>query len=193
MQWGYYCNIVYYSAACAIPDPVTDTVVVTGGDYTMKTVVRYGQQGWLGDLPGLIIGRRFHACSSYMSDKRVVSRNIISRRYDYLLSSSKALSVFVVKLSLKSHIYHYSVNILRLCHHSYIIFRCSLWLVVQMICMRIMTRLKYLTWWWEAGSLQKPDFPKQGLDWVQSTSITMCWYLVMTFLLPYFECKYKYP
>ena len=53
---------------------MTDTVVVTGGGYTMKTVVRYGQQGWLGDLPPLITGRKDHACSSYVSSKRVVSK-----------------------------------------------------------------------------------------------------------------------
>ena len=68
---------IYYSQACAIPDPVTDTVVVTGGvdrDYNaMTTVVRYGQQGWLEDLPPLITGRKWHACSSFMSAGRLVS------------------------------------------------------------------------------------------------------------------------
>ena len=62
-----------YSYACAIPDPVTDTVVVTGGDIAMTTVVRYGQQGWLEDLPPLITGRWRHACSSFMSAGRLVS------------------------------------------------------------------------------------------------------------------------
>ena len=75
MQWGYYhfCNIVYYSQACAIPDPITDTVVVTGGYLDMPNVARYGHQGWLQDLPSLIFGRSRHACSSFMSSGRLVS------------------------------------------------------------------------------------------------------------------------
>ena len=68
------CNIVYYSSACAIPDTVTDTVVVTGGVFTWTTVVRYGQQGWLEDLPPLITGRSYHACSSFKSGERLVSK-----------------------------------------------------------------------------------------------------------------------
>ena len=67
-------NIVNYSQACAIPDPVTDTVVVTGGADTKETVVRYGQQGWLADLPPLITGRGQHACSNFMASGRLVSR-----------------------------------------------------------------------------------------------------------------------
>ena len=79
MQWGYVWNIVYYSYACAIPDPISDTVVVTGGGqgYTgvaLTTVVRYGQQGWLGNLPPLITGRVSHACSSFRSSGRLVSK-----------------------------------------------------------------------------------------------------------------------
>ena len=68
-----FINIAYYSGDCAIPDPITDTVVVTGGGYTYHTVVRYGQQGWLEDLPDLISGRNEHACSSFMSSGRLVS------------------------------------------------------------------------------------------------------------------------
>ena len=60
--------------ACAIPDPVTETVVVTGGRLTWTTVVRYGQQGCLEDLPPLITGRFRHACSSFMSAGRLVSK-----------------------------------------------------------------------------------------------------------------------
>ena len=72
-----YSNIVYYSDACAIPDPVTDTVLVTGGRFNTEvrdTVTRYGQQGWLEDLPTLITGRYYHACSSFVSSERVVSK-----------------------------------------------------------------------------------------------------------------------
>ena len=52
---------------------MTDTVVVTGGLGTYNTVVRYGKQGWLEDLPDLITSRRSHACSSFVSSGRVVS------------------------------------------------------------------------------------------------------------------------
>merc|ERR1712110_738244 len=45
----------------------TDTVVITGGYGTYTTVAVYSDQGWLGDLPSLNIGRDSHACTSYMS------------------------------------------------------------------------------------------------------------------------------
>ena len=75
MQRGYYyvCIIVIYSRACAIPDPGTDTVVLTGGQ-TFTTVVRYGQQGWLEDLIPLISGRCCHACTGFISAGRLVSK-----------------------------------------------------------------------------------------------------------------------
>ena len=67
-------DIVYYSQACALPDPITDTVLVTGGLFSSSSVTRYGQQGWLEDLPTLITGRYSHACSSFMSSGRLVSK-----------------------------------------------------------------------------------------------------------------------
>ena len=70
-------NIVHCSQACAIPDSVTDTVLVTGGYYKglapMATVYRYGEQGWLEDLPSFIYGRYNHACTFFLSSDRVVS------------------------------------------------------------------------------------------------------------------------
>ena len=56
---------VYYSRACAIEDPDTQTVVITGGDYTLTTVSVYGLKGWVEDLEALNTGRRSHACTSY--------------------------------------------------------------------------------------------------------------------------------
>ena len=64
--------IVYYSNACAIPDPITDTVVVTGGFFEKYQVSRYGEQGWLEYLPDLNYGRLSHACSSFTSSGRLV-------------------------------------------------------------------------------------------------------------------------
>ena len=60
-------NYVYYSMACAIDDPDTQTVVITGGRFTMTTVSVYGLQGWVEDFQPLNTGRYWHACTSYMS------------------------------------------------------------------------------------------------------------------------------
>ena len=75
MLWGWVdiCDIVYYSMACAIPDPDTDTVVVTGGYNDLNTVVVYSVQGYKKDLPSLSIGRYRHACSSYVTGGKRVS------------------------------------------------------------------------------------------------------------------------
>ena len=57
---------------CAIPDPDTVTVVITGGRGTSNTVAVYGVQGWQNDLPPLNTRRERHACTSYIfGDKRV--------------------------------------------------------------------------------------------------------------------------
>ena len=65
---------VFYRQACAIPDPDTDTVVITGGWWTQTTVSRYSVQGWVEDLPALSTGRRNHACTSFMSGRRRVRK-----------------------------------------------------------------------------------------------------------------------
>ena len=74
-------NNVYYSGACAIPDPDTDTVVVTGGKFTRNTVSVYSVQGWQENLPSLNTGRSYHACTSYMSGGKRVSYY----KYKYVL------------------------------------------------------------------------------------------------------------
>ena len=56
---------VYFSLACSIEDPDTETVVITGGLNTPTTVSVYGRQGWVEDLPHLNTGRWRHACTSY--------------------------------------------------------------------------------------------------------------------------------
>ena len=60
---------VYFSWACSIEDPDTETVVITGGYKTLTTVSVYGLQGWVEDLQPLNTGRRYHACTSYISGK----------------------------------------------------------------------------------------------------------------------------
>ncbi len=69
-----HCLLHYYSMACAIPDPDTDTVVVTGGQWqVVSTVSVYNVQGWLEELPSLNTRRRRHACTSYMTGGKRVS------------------------------------------------------------------------------------------------------------------------
>jgi len=55
-------------AACAISDEKTNTVIITGGDYTKRTVSRYGSAGHIEDLPSLNQGRRYHGCGAYTDD-----------------------------------------------------------------------------------------------------------------------------
>ena len=52
------------SGSCAIEDG--SSVVVTGGYYSLSTVLRYGAQGWeKEDLGQLMTGRFGHGCSSF--------------------------------------------------------------------------------------------------------------------------------
>ena len=53
--------------ACAIADPENMTVIITGGSYTPETVSVYGLNGWIEDLPPLHVGRKDHACTSFIS------------------------------------------------------------------------------------------------------------------------------
>ena len=76
-----------YRQACAIPDPDTDTVVITGGWWTQTTVSRYSVRGWQEDLPGLITGRRNHACAGYMSGGRRVRKMSIMWMWDGVFKS----------------------------------------------------------------------------------------------------------
>ena len=62
-----YHTLLPYRDACSIPDPETETVVVTGGQTALKTVSRYGKEGWKEDLPELQNGRFGHGCTSFMS------------------------------------------------------------------------------------------------------------------------------
>ena len=59
-------NLLYlYRFACSMPDLTSDSVIITGGDYTMSTVSRYGVLGWVEDLPSLVVGRYGHGCGSF--------------------------------------------------------------------------------------------------------------------------------
>ena len=63
-----------FRSSCAIPDPDTNTVIITGGggfpynrDENYTLVSRYNKDGWLADLPPLNIGRYQHSCTSYVA------------------------------------------------------------------------------------------------------------------------------
>ena len=68
----------HYRRACAISDPDTDTLVVTGGidvddknePIVSTTVTRYGKKGYIEDFsPGLKTGRGGHGCTSFVSQQ----------------------------------------------------------------------------------------------------------------------------
>ena len=61
--------------ACSID--LGQTVVITGGDYSMRKVTEYDEDGQHTELAQLITGRRSHGCSSF-SDKD--GNNVINYR-----------------------------------------------------------------------------------------------------------------
>ena len=65
-----------YSYACSID--LGQTVVITGGYYTMRKVTEYNEDGNSKELPQLITGRWNHGCSSYVDkDDKIVSTDKI--------------------------------------------------------------------------------------------------------------------
>ena len=72
-QTIYIFCLLHASEACSIPDPDTNTVIITGGRFTETTVSVYGLQGWLEDLAPLLHERWRHACSSFTSGESRVS------------------------------------------------------------------------------------------------------------------------
>ena len=70
--------------ACSIPNPETDTVIITGGggDGHIDSVVDednryitslYNENGFIENFGNLIHPRKFHGCTSYVADKRRVN------------------------------------------------------------------------------------------------------------------------
>ncbi len=60
-----------FRSACSIP--LEDRMVITGGYYTKTIVSEYNQEGWVGDLASLNVGRYGHGCSSFVSGAERVS------------------------------------------------------------------------------------------------------------------------
>ena len=67
-----YLCFTFTSYACSIPDPTSDTVIVTGGVLQQFNVSRYGREGWLEELPQLRHGRQEHGCGGYVSGEDMV-------------------------------------------------------------------------------------------------------------------------
>ena len=60
-------------SACSIPDPDTDTVVITGGRYSEKTTSVYNEYGFIEYLGDLNFKRYEHGCTSYVSENTRVT------------------------------------------------------------------------------------------------------------------------
>ena len=58
------CHYIRY--ACAVE--VGNTLLVTGGYYTLNTVIRYNQNGAFSIQRSLNVGRQKHACATYLND-----------------------------------------------------------------------------------------------------------------------------
>ena len=73
----YNLPILFVSKACGISDEDEKTYIITGGQWTSKTVSIYSQTGWLDDLPNLVTGRHYHACGTYVDS----NNNRVSTKY----------------------------------------------------------------------------------------------------------------
>ena len=61
--------------ACSIPDPETDTVVITGGNYISphrRVTALYNEDGFVEYLGNMTYPRLWHGCTSYIADKKRV-------------------------------------------------------------------------------------------------------------------------
>ena len=58
-----------YPVELSCPIYLAATVILSGGKGAELKVAQYSDQGWLGDLPDLNVGRYAHACSSYSDTK----------------------------------------------------------------------------------------------------------------------------
>ena len=64
----FFAHPLIFRHACAITDQASNSVIITGGTDTLRTVSRYGTAGHLEDLPSLNQGRAGHGCGAYTGD-----------------------------------------------------------------------------------------------------------------------------
>ena len=69
-------NLHYCSAACGID--LGDSYVVTGGEYSQKTVAQYSLTGEVTYLADLQQGRYSHACTSFIDDDGVTVSFVVN-------------------------------------------------------------------------------------------------------------------
>ena len=62
-------NVHLYRNACSIQDPLSESVIITGGFHTPETVSLYNKTGWVKDFPSLNWGREKHGCGSYLGEQ----------------------------------------------------------------------------------------------------------------------------
>merc|ERR1711970_1493771 len=81
------------SYSCGIPDMSSNSIIITGGDNALDQVTRYDEEGFVEDLPSLLVGRTDHGCGSFIrSDGNMVL--LISGGFDgvfTMLSSTEML------------------------------------------------------------------------------------------------------
>ena len=58
--------------ACAIPDEKTQSVIITGGYQSQRSVKRYNLKGLVEKLPNMITKRQDHGCAGYQQDDKLV-------------------------------------------------------------------------------------------------------------------------
>jgi len=60
--------------ACGITEPgagFDNTIILTGGYSSGNVVAKYGENGFIGALPSLQIGRYYHGCGGFVTGKKV--------------------------------------------------------------------------------------------------------------------------
>ena len=58
-----------FSQACAIADD--NSVIITGGGWSgdyFVNVTRYNMEGYVETLPNMILGRKYHGCTSFVQN-----------------------------------------------------------------------------------------------------------------------------
>jgi len=80
--------------ACSMADLTSPTVIITGGEYTMETVSRYGTLGFIEDLPSLVVGRYGHGCGSYLREADGTQVFLVAGGFDRInrISSTEVLT-----------------------------------------------------------------------------------------------------
>ena len=58
--------------ACAIPDEKTQSVIITGGYQSQRSVKRYNLKGLVEKLPNMMTKRQDHGCAGYQQDDKLV-------------------------------------------------------------------------------------------------------------------------